>query len=296
MNGVAHAAFVVTAAKHAGHWRDAKLLDVFARIEMVFDVHDHLALLTVDHKLIGTGNARAVQQRIDGKGGITRLHGFKPEGGEIRELFRGVSKGIHRQTTRREAVLVGIIHRAEVARAQERNDIASRQLRRFKDAESGEAEVALPFKLAGIHARIAVAEQLRPEVDLTRLRGGLIQREHAHAAAEPHPHMEELGVQLTAFNVIPQRLFLIVTDGVVRLRRHGGQRFRQWTRRTAPRGFRQIVRHGLQNREVKATALTVGNVGVSSIRRLGKQRSKARSAAQGSHCQGTFEKTSAIHA
>lgn len=125
-------------------------------------------------------------------------------------------------------------------------------------------------------------------MDLTRLRGGLIQREHAHAAAESHPHMEELGVQLTAFNVIPQRLLLIVTDGVVRLRRHGGQRFRQRTRRTAPRGFRQIVRHGLQNREIKATALTVGNVGVSSIRRLGKTEMQGQKCRSGQPLPGNL--------
>ena len=89
MDGVAHAAFVIAAAEHTGHRRDAELFDVFARIEMVFDVHDHLALLTVDHELIGTGNARAVQQRIDGKGGVARLDGFKPEGGEIRGTLPG---------------------------------------------------------------------------------------------------------------------------------------------------------------------------------------------------------------
>jgi hypothetical protein len=62
----------------------------------------------------------------------------------------------------------------------------------------------LPFQLFGIHTRVTVAEQLRTEVDLTRLGRGLIQREHAHTAAETHPHMEELHVKLTAFNVVPQ--------------------------------------------------------------------------------------------
>ena len=288
VNGVAHAAFVVATAEHAGHRRDAQLLNVLTRVEMVFHLHDHLALLAVDHEFIGTGDARAVQQRIDGKGGIARLDGFKPEGGEVRELFRGVGKGIYRQTARGKTVLVGIVHRAEIARPEERDDIAARQLRRFKGAEARKAEIALPFQLFGIDTRVTVAEQLRAEVDLARHRGRLVQREHPHAAAEPHSHMEELHVQLTPFNVVPQRLFFIVADGVIRLRRHGRQRLRQRTRRATPRGFRQVMRHGLQYGEVKPTALTVSDVRVSRICRFGKQGSKAGGAAQGCHSQRAF--------
>src|SRR5690606_23421577 len=154
------------------------------------------------------------------KGRVAWLDGFKPECGEIRELFRRVGKGIYRQTTRRQAVLVSIIHSTEIACPQERDDIATRQFRRFKGAEARKTEIALPFQLPGINTRIAIAEQLRPEMDLTRLGGRLIQGEHAHAAAEPHSHMEELHVQLTAFNVVPQRLFLIVPNGVISLWRH----------------------------------------------------------------------------
>ena len=105
----------------------------------------------MDHELIGTGNAWAVQQRIDGKGGVARFDGFKPEGRKIRKLFRRVGKGVHRQTTRRQAVLVSVIYRTEIARAEERDNIATRQLRRFEGAEAGKTEVALPFQLFGIY-------------------------------------------------------------------------------------------------------------------------------------------------
>ena len=288
VNGVAHAAFVIAAAEHAGHRRNAELLDVLTRIEVVFHLHDHLALLAVDHELIGAGDARAVEQRIDGKGGVAGLDGFKPEGGKVRELFRRVGKGVYRQTAGGKAVLVGVVHRAEIAGPQERDDIATRQLRRLKRAEARKAEIALPFQLFGIHARFTVAEQLRTEVDLARHRGRLVQREHPHAAAESHSHMEELHVQLTPFNVVPQRLLFVVADGVVRLRRHGCQRLRQRTRRATPRGFRQVMRHGLQYGEVKTTALAVSNVRVGSVCRFGKQGSKAGCAAQGCHCQRAF--------
>ncbi|MOA43157.1 hypothetical protein D3C78_1652830 [compost metagenome] len=103
---------------------------------MVVDVHDHLALLAVDHELIGTGDTRAVEQGINGKGGVPWLDGFEPEGGKVRELFGAISVGIQRQTTGRKAVLVGIIYRAEVARAKERDDVATRQLRRLKGTEA----------------------------------------------------------------------------------------------------------------------------------------------------------------
>jgi hypothetical protein len=83
--------------------------------------------------------------------------------------------------------------------------------------------------------------------------------------------MEELHVELTAFNVVPQRLLFIVADGVIRLRRHGRQRVRQRTRCATPRGFRQVMRHGLQYGEIKTSALTVSNVRVSSECRFGKQ-------------------------
>ncbi|VFS41170.1 Uncharacterised protein [Enterobacter cancerogenus] len=63
-------------------------------------------------------------------------------------------------------------------------------------------------------------------MDLTRLGGGMIQGEHPYATAEAHAHMEELHVQLAAFDVIPQRLLLIIANSVVGLRGHGRQRFR----------------------------------------------------------------------
>ncbi len=119
VDGIAHAAFVCTAAEHTGHRRNAELFNVFTRIEMVFHLHDHLALLAVDHELIRTGDAWAVQQRIDGEGGVARFDGFEPERGEVRKLFRRVGKGIHRQTPRGKTILIGIINRTEIARPQE---------------------------------------------------------------------------------------------------------------------------------------------------------------------------------
>ncbi len=100
VNGVTHAALVIAAGKHAGHRRNTQLLDVLTGIQMVFDIHDHLGLLAMDHELIGTGDARAVQQGVDRKGGCARFDGFKPEGGEVRELFLAIGIGVQRQAAR----------------------------------------------------------------------------------------------------------------------------------------------------------------------------------------------------
>ncbi|MND87347.1 hypothetical protein D3C80_793430 [compost metagenome] len=137
VNGIAHATFVISAAKHAGHRGDAKLFDIFTCIQVVIHLHDHLALLAMNHEFICASDTWAVEQRVDGKGGIARLNGFKPERREIRELFGRIRKGINRQTARGKTVLIRVIYRTEIARAKERDDIATRQLGRFERAEPG---------------------------------------------------------------------------------------------------------------------------------------------------------------
>ncbi len=112
---------------------------------MVIHLHDHLALLAVDHELIRTGQARAVEQGVNRKGGVIRPGGFKPERGEIRELFRRIGKGIDRHAACRQTILIRAVHRTEIARAEERDDIAARQFRGFEGAEPGKTEIALPF-------------------------------------------------------------------------------------------------------------------------------------------------------
>ncbi len=100
MNGVAHAAFVIAAGEHAGHRRDAQLLDVFTRVKVVIHLHHHAFFFTADNKFIRAGHALAVQQRVDHERRVAGFRRFKPERGEVRELLKLVGKGIHRQATR----------------------------------------------------------------------------------------------------------------------------------------------------------------------------------------------------
>ena len=61
VDGVAHAAFVGAAAEHAGHRRNAQLVDGGARVDMGVDGHHHLGGLAVDVEAIGAGGARRVE-------------------------------------------------------------------------------------------------------------------------------------------------------------------------------------------------------------------------------------------
>lgn len=89
MDCVAHPPFVIAAAEHTGHRRDAQLFDVFTRVDVVFHIHNHLRLLTVNHELIGAGDAWAVEQRIDGK---YRSPGFTVS--NQKEVKSGNSSGV----------------------------------------------------------------------------------------------------------------------------------------------------------------------------------------------------------
>ncbi len=138
MNGVAYPAFIIPTAKHTGHRRNAKLLNIFTGVEMVFYIHDHLRFFAMNHKFIRARHAGAVQQSVNGKRSIARLRGVKPECGEVRELFLTVSIGIYRQPASRQAILISIIYRPEITGA--RKETTSRR------ASSGALKTRKPAK------------------------------------------------------------------------------------------------------------------------------------------------------
>lgn len=101
--------------------------------------------------------------------------------------------------------------------------------------------------------------------------GAGVHREHTHPATKAHPDVEELRIQLAAFDVVPQRLRGIVLNAVVGLRRQIRQRIGQRARRTAPRFLREIVRHRLQYGKIKADGLSVRNIGFRRISSTGEE-------------------------
>ena len=57
VDGVAHPPLNRAAAEHAGHRRDAQLLDGGACVDVGVDAHHHLVGLAVDIEAVGTGGA-----------------------------------------------------------------------------------------------------------------------------------------------------------------------------------------------------------------------------------------------
>lgn len=118
MNGVAHPTFISTAAEHTGHRCNAQLFNVFARIQVIFHIHNHLIFLTMDSELIGTSNAGAIEQRINGKGGCPGFTVSNQKAVKSR-LFFAVGVSVDRQAAGRQTVLICVINGAEITRAEE---------------------------------------------------------------------------------------------------------------------------------------------------------------------------------
>ncbi len=125
---------------------------------------------------------------------------------------------------------------------------------------------------------------------------GRIDGEHAHAAFKPHAHVEELHVQLAVIKAVPQRMFRIVLNGVISLRRKRRQRIRQRTGRTAPGLFRQVMGHRLQHGKIKLGGAAVGDIRFGGESRAGKESGQCRSAAGCGESHRGLNKTSAVHA
>jgi hypothetical protein len=201
VKGVAHAAFVSAAAEHAGHGRNAQLLDVSPRIDVRVDVHHHAVCLAIDVEAVRARCAGRVQQRVDHKPCGVFGWLLEPELCEVRKFFRAVGVGVDRQTPGGKTVLLIAIDGAEVAGAQKRQDVVDRDLGGFEQFETRKAQVALELTL--VDATGFVVEQLGAEMHFTRLLGCRVDAVHAHRSLEARADVEEMHVQL-AFHVIPQ--------------------------------------------------------------------------------------------
>jgi hypothetical protein len=203
VNGVAHAAFVVAAAEHAGHRRDAQLLDGGARIDVRVDLHHHALGLAIDVEAIRAGRAWRVEQGVDHKTRGVLVRRLEPELGEIREFFAFLGVSVDRQTARGEAILARRIHRTEIAGAEERHHVMAIQFRCLEQLEAGKTQVAL--ELLGVDRSVFVVEQRRAEMHFARGTSLRVDAVHAHRLAETHADVEELHVEL-ALVFLPQRM------------------------------------------------------------------------------------------
>lgn len=119
MNGVAHPTFISTAAEHTGHRCNAQLFNVFARIQVIFHIHNHLIFLTMDSELIGTSNAGAIEQRINGKVVAPGFTVSNQKAVKSGNSFFAVGVSVDRRAAGRQTVLICVINGAEITRAEE---------------------------------------------------------------------------------------------------------------------------------------------------------------------------------
>ncbi|MNN09022.1 hypothetical protein D3C81_1218920 [compost metagenome] len=258
VNGVAHTAFVGSAAEHAGHRRDAQLIDGGTRVDVGIDFHHHALGLAIDIKSVSTGGTRRVEQGVDHEAGAVLVRRLEPELGEIGEFFTLLGVGIDGQTAGRQAVLAGSVHRAEVTGAEEGHHVVLVQFRRLEQLEAGEAQVA--GELLGVDGGVFVIEQRRTEMYFARHSGFRIDAVHAHRLLEAHADVEELHVQLTLV-VFPQRMVAVVADRVEVLRGHCCQGRRQHLLGVLIAIAGQLLGLHFQRLEIEGLGLAIGGAG-----------------------------------
>ena len=162
-------AVIGTALVHAGEWRDAKAFDWPPWIKRGVDVHGQ-ARAGTDDEPVSSGDAGGVEEGVQSQpSAVLRRSLFDPERGEDWKFFRAIYPAIDRQSARREAVLALSTHRAKVARAEKRGEVAL-GIGVKSQAESGKAKIGgkcvVPQPRAAIieHGRI-VGQFLRPPAD-----------------------------------------------------------------------------------------------------------------------------------
>ncbi|MNL11913.1 hypothetical protein D3C87_1327680 [compost metagenome] len=278
------------ATEHAGHRRDAQLIDGGTRVDMSIDFHHHALGLAIDIKSVSTGGTRRVEQGVDHEAGAVLVRRLEPELGEIGEFFTLLGVGIDGQTAGRQAVLAGSVHRAEVTGAEEGHHVVLVQFRRLEQLEAGEAQVA--GELLGVDGGVFVIEQRRTEMHFARHAGFRIDAVHAHRLLEAHADMEELHVELTLV-VFPQRMVAVVADRIEVLWSHGCQGRRQHLFGVLIRLAGQLPGLHFQRLEIEGPGLTVGGLRCSPG--TGGQQAGGGQTGIGRDGHGGFEQVPAVH-
>lgn len=170
---------------------------------------------------VRAGHAGRIQQAVDHH--RVRIVGrlFQVIGDEIGKFFRPTGTGIDRQPARRLPVLAFLAHRTEVARPQERGEIAVGILA-CVEPEAGKPQVL--GQLFATQAAAAVIERRRVVRQLLRL--AIDDVVDVHRGVEVQAQMEELRLEL-AIAVGPQCVILAVADRLVLIPVQGFQRARQ---------------------------------------------------------------------
>jgi hypothetical protein len=136
---VGHAARLVRrATEHAAGRCEAQRRELYAREQAGAHLH-HCLGTRVHDEAVGAGDARPVQQGVNGDNAVQRP--LDPEGAKGRKFFHPAR--MERDGARRDAVGMAASERAEIAGAQKRDDLVlpSRRVQLTQQLEAAEAQL-----------------------------------------------------------------------------------------------------------------------------------------------------------
>ena len=149
----------------------------------------------IDLEPVGAGHGRAVEQGVDDGPLVVGLGHLDPEFAEMRKLLRLAALHVDREAPRREAVFLIRTQEAEIARAEEGDELVQhlRIVQGIMEAKACKAEIdrQRPLDLVA-----AVIEQL-PLIG-HRGRNPVADDVHRHRALVEEAEMEELQPERTA--------------------------------------------------------------------------------------------------
>jgi hypothetical protein len=183
-------------------------LDFLARIERSIHVH-HERGRRMDDEAICTRDARRIQQSVDSELAEALGRPLEPECRKDRKLLGSIHAAVDGEAARRDAILHLATHRAEVARTEERDDVANR-ISVGEQPEAGEAQILRQART--VEPALAVVEHRGIVGDLARLT--VYDLEHADGRFEEQPEVEELRLEAKLL-FGPQRVIDPVRDGLM---------------------------------------------------------------------------------
>ncbi|MNS38816.1 hypothetical protein D3C72_710800 [compost metagenome] len=193
--------------EHTGQWRNAQFAHFVAQVN--FGLHvDNRVTTWNDHKTVGTGCTRGVQQCVDSQAFVRRFWTLDPELTKTREFFTRRQRRVDCQTTRRETVNLAGTDHAEIAGPQHADNFvvfifAVDGVKHFKACKSQ------VFNGVFIVFHIAKIKIIRVVLDLTHRSGRhLID---GNRGVEIHTLMIKLKLE-RGFNVVPVRFIVIELD------------------------------------------------------------------------------------
>ena len=235
---------------HGGQRREAKPFHGLPEVERGLDLHDH-ALGALHDEAVGAGDARTVEQCVDGDGFRLRRGGRKPEPDEVRKFLGRTAAGAERNPSRGHADLAKLAFAAEIGSAQERDPglgltpVRSTGLRlAHPEARHGRRACGqLCRDVSGRNIEIAgIVEDFAGNV----LAPAPLHGVHAHGLGEILAHMHEGDRIRARITVAEQRQVRLVMKLAMRVVIDGGDDLGVRARRRAVSGSRKRLRVRLQ--------------------------------------------------